>query len=81
MAMVPFDTLRLSRMLRDKAHFTQDQSDGFAEALAEAFQDDLVTKQDLREEISGLRSDLRAEIAMRVELYKALSSTQPAVIM
>jgi hypothetical protein len=31
-----FDTLRLSRTLRDKGHFTPEQAEALAEALGEA---------------------------------------------
>ena len=36
MTAAPFDTLKLSRQLRERAHFDQEQAEGFAEALAEA---------------------------------------------
>ena len=42
-----FDTLRLSRTLRDKGHFTPEQAEALAEALGEAAQGDLATKADL----------------------------------
>jgi hypothetical protein len=42
-----FDTLRLSRTLRDKGHFTLEQAEALAEALGEAAHDDLATKADL----------------------------------
>jgi len=42
-----FDTLRLSRTLRDKGHFTPEQAEALAEALGEAAHDDLATKADL----------------------------------
>jgi hypothetical protein len=35
-----FDTLRLSRALRDKGHFTSEQADALAEALGEAAHED-----------------------------------------
>jgi hypothetical protein len=41
------DTLRLSRTLRDKGHFTPEQAEALAEALGEAAHDDLATKTDL----------------------------------
>lgn len=47
MSALLFDTLRLSRTLRDKGHFTTEQAEALAEALAEAGQDDLATKADL----------------------------------
>ena len=70
-----FDTLRLSRTLRDKGHFTAEQAEALAEALGEASHGDLVTKADLadlatkadlaavRTEIAELRTDLKTEIA------------------
>lgn len=42
-----FDTLRLSRILRDKGHFTSEQAEALAEALGEASHGDLATKADL----------------------------------
>lgn len=42
-----FDTLRLSRILRDKGHFTAEQAETLAEALGEAQHGDLATKADL----------------------------------
>ncbi len=42
-----FDTLRLSRTLRDKGHFTPEQADALAEALGEAQHGDLATKADI----------------------------------
>jgi ribosomal protein L29 len=71
-----FDTLRLSRTLRDKGHFTPEQAEALAEALGEAAQGDLATKADLgatkselKTEIADLRTALKTEIAeLRVEL-------------
>jgi len=42
MTAAPCDTLKLSRQLRDRAHFNQDQAEGFAEALAKAFQEQIL---------------------------------------
>lgn len=47
MTAVPFDTLKLARSLREKGNFTQEQAEGVADALAEAFQDNVATKDDL----------------------------------
>ncbi len=47
MSAAPFDTLKLARSLRDKANLTPEQAEGFASALADAFQDQLATKSDL----------------------------------
>jgi F0F1-type ATP synthase membrane subunit b/b' len=71
-----FDTLRLSRTLRDKGHFTPEQAEALAEALGEAVQGDLATKADLvaakselKTEIADLRMELKTEIAdLRTEL-------------
>ncbi|ADH89451.1 conserved hypothetical protein [Ancylobacter novellus DSM 506] len=45
MGAIPFDTLKLARTLREKAHFTAEQAE--ADALADAFQDRVATKDDL----------------------------------
>ncbi len=67
-----FDTLRLSRILRDKGHFTSEQAEALAEALGEASHGvlatkadlaDLATKADLRTEIAELKTELKTEIA------------------
>ena len=54
-----FDTLRLSRTLRDKGHFTPEQAEALAEALGEAAQGDLATKADL----AKFEAELKADIA------------------
>lgn len=47
MSAIPFDTLKLARSLREKAHFTPEQAEGVADALAGTFQDQVVTKDAL----------------------------------
>ena len=47
MTAAPFDTLKLSRQLRERARFDQEQAEGLAEALAEVFQQEIATKTDL----------------------------------
>ncbi|WP_034992569.1 hypothetical protein [Beijerinckia mobilis] len=47
MSAVPFDTLKLARALRESASFTTEQAEGISNALAEAFQDRVATKDDL----------------------------------
>jgi SMC interacting uncharacterized protein involved in chromosome segregation len=62
---VPFNTLALARALRDKAHMTPEQAEGVSDALAEAFQDDIATKNDianLRSAVSADISELKADI-------------------
>ncbi len=49
MTTIPFDTLKLARSLREKAHFAPEQAEGVADALSEAFQAEIATKTDLRE--------------------------------
>src|ERR1700730_14484000 len=62
-----FDTLRLSRTLRDKGHFTSEQAEALAEALGEASHGDLATKADLAD--LATKADLAAAIAeLRTEL-------------
>ncbi|MGH6858209.1 MAG: hypothetical protein ACRECP_11395 [Methylocella sp.] len=58
-----FDTLRLSRILRDKGHFTAEQAEALAEALGEASHGDLATKADLAAAIAELRTELKSAIA------------------
>lgn len=53
-----FDTLRLARNLRDKAHFSTEQAEGMADALSNAMQGDLATKTGL----VAVRGDLTTEI-------------------
>jgi hypothetical protein len=65
-----YDTLKLSKSLRDKAHFTPEQAEGLAEALGEAAEADIATKSD----IMGLKADIqsvRREISeAKAELLK-----------
>ncbi len=66
-----FDTLRLSRILQDKGHFTSEQAEALAEALGEASHGDLATKADLAVAIAGLRTELKTEIAgTKIDLLK-----------
>jgi hypothetical protein len=63
---VLFDTLRLSRTLRDKGHFSAEQAETLAEALGEAVQGDLATKADLaalRADVAALKSELKGDLA------------------
>jgi Protein of unknown function (DUF1640). len=60
MGAILFDTLRLSRTLRDKGHFTPEQAEALAEALGEAAQNDLATKADL--------AALKADMATKADL-------------
>ena len=66
MVAVLFDTLRLSRTLRDKGHFTPEQAEALAEALGEATHDDLATKTDLvsvKSDLAAVKAELKADIA------------------
>jgi hypothetical protein len=69
-----FDTLRLSRILRDKGHFTSEQAEALGEALGEASRGDLATKADLvavRTEIAELKTELTTGIAgTKIDLLK-----------
>lgn len=60
-----FDTLRLSRTLRDKGHFTSEQAEALAEALGEASHGDLATKADLAD--LATKADL-ADFATKADL-------------
>ncbi len=58
-----FDTLRLSRTLRDKGGFTPEQVETLAEALGEAQHGDLATKAD----VAALKADVEA-LEARLEI-------------
>ena len=62
MTAIAFDTLKFAQTLRDKAKFTQEQSEGLANAIADATSDQLATKADIRD----LKQDMR-EMEMRLE--------------
>jgi hypothetical protein len=78
-----FDTLRLSRTLRDKGHFSAEQAEALAEALGEASQGDLATKADLAEvrtEIAGLKTELKTEIAgLETELKSEIAEVRTEI--
>jgi predicted nucleic acid-binding Zn-ribbon protein len=78
-----FDTLRLSRTLRDKGHFTSEQAEALAEALGEASQGDLATKADLAgvwTEIAELKTELKTEIAeLRTELKTEIAELRTEI--
>jgi hypothetical protein len=49
MTTIVIDTLKLAHALKEKAHLTTEQAEGFASAIADALHDDLATKAELRE--------------------------------
>jgi hypothetical protein len=61
MSALLFDTLRLSRTLRDKGHFTTEQAEALAEALSEASQNDLATKADIAQ-LEAKLAETKADI-------------------
>jgi len=72
MATVLFDTLSLSRTLRDKGHFTPEQAETLAEAFSEATHEDLATKADFLVLEAAFKSEIgivKAEIgSMRAKI-------------
>jgi hypothetical protein len=63
-----FDTLCVSRTLRDKGHFTPGQAGTLAESLGEAAHEDLAAKADLaalKADIAELKADI-AKLRSRV---------------
>jgi len=83
-----FDTLRLSRTLREKGHFTSEQAEALAEALGEAAQGDLATKADLavlKADLAEVRVELKADITeAKADILKwvvGASSFQTVVIL
>lgn len=73
MSAVAFDTLKFARALKEKAHLSTEQAEGFAEAIADATSQQLVTKSDLAETKAELKSDL-AET--KAELKAELAETK-----
>jgi len=75
-----FDTLRLSRTLRDKGHFSHEQAETLAEALGEAVQGELATKADLaalKADMAALKAELKADMAaLKVELKGDLAALE-----
>jgi hypothetical protein len=72
-----FDTLRLSRTLRDKGHFTSEQAETLAEALGVVTHDDLATKADL----AALKSELKTDIAeVRFELKTDIAEAKADIL-
>ena len=81
MTVAAFDTLKFVRALREKAKLSAEQAEGFADAIAEAIQSDLASKDDVRKvggEISrvelALRTDLREQelrLEAKIEAAKA----------
>jgi hypothetical protein len=73
-----FDTLRLSRTLRDKGHFTSEQAEALAEALGDASHGDLATKADLADLVT--KPDLAAAIAeLRTELKNEIAELKTEI--
>jgi len=56
MSAIPFDTLALARKLRDEAHFSPEQAEGTARALAEVLGEQVATRAD----IESLRHDMQS---------------------
>jgi len=72
MVAIPFDTLKLARSLRDKAKFDPEQAEGVADALAEAFQEEVATKTDLRELELRLTIKIGSMLVITIGILTAL---------
>ncbi len=76
MTTLAFDTLKFAQTLRDKAKFTQEQSEGLAIAIADATSDQIATKANIAQLDGDLRSDLqrvdtsvqRLDFSMKAEM-------------
>ena len=80
MAAVAFDTLKLSRTLREKAKLSPEQAEGFADALSEAVQNDLATRSDLTGEIGKLRTEMTSEFAkVRTEMTSEFAKVRTEI--
>jgi len=71
-----FDTLKLSKTLQEKGQFTLEQANALAEGMASASQDNLATKEDIKElnfKIAAVGSGLELKIeALRSDILKLL---------
>jgi hypothetical protein len=72
MTAMPFDTLKLARSLRDKAHFAPEQAEGVADALSEAFQAEIATRTDLRELEQRLTIKIGSMFVVAIGILTAL---------
>ncbi len=72
MTAMPFDTLKLARSLRDKAHFPPEQAEGVADALSEAFQAEIATRTDLRELEQRLTIKIGSMFVVAIGILTAL---------
>jgi len=76
MTTLAFDTLKFAQTLRDKAKFTQEQSEGLAIAIADATSDQIATKANIGQLEGDLRSDFqrvdtavqRLDFSMKAEM-------------
>lgn len=76
MTAVAFDTLKFARSLKEKAHLTTEQAEGFAEAITDALHDDLATKTDLKTELEKAELRLEAKIeTAKADIIKWLFGT------
>jgi hypothetical protein len=76
MTAVPFDTLKLARTLRDRAHMTQEQAEGVSDALAEAMSGaDLVTKEHLDNRLRDLEQRLTIKLGAMLAAGIAIVAT------
>ena len=65
MSPVLFDTLKLTRALREKARFTQEQAEGLTDALSESFEERVATKQDISD-LEGKLESLEQRLTIKM---------------
>ena len=70
MTVARFDTLKLARELRERAKFSAEQAEGVASALADALQEDVATKTDIRE-LDGKLREAELRLDAKIEATKA----------
>lgn len=77
MTAIPFDTLKLAKDLRERAHFSAEQAEGTAAALADAFQDQVATKSDIDRLQASTKSDIdRLEASTKSDIDRLGASTK-----
>jgi hypothetical protein len=88
MTATTFDTLKFARTLRDRAHFTNEQAEGMAEAISEVVQNDIATKTDIESlristntDIESLRISTKADIReCELRLETKIEATKAEII-
>jgi hypothetical protein len=81
MTTIAIDTLKLAQALKEKAHLTTEQAEGFASAIADALRDDLATKAELREVELHLKAEINSAKSEIIKWMVATIGFQTVIIL